>query len=178
MKEEEPPIKRGPGRPKTVGNKGIPMTPMQKRLSSKYHRSWNSDSIPKVVELMEAGGSIAEACVILKITRATFYRWMKCPNKQAFAKRMGALLEASEAWWIGQGRQNIANKAFNSSLYNLNMSNRWKWNTSNSETVKVVHETKNVKSTIDVQGLIDKAEDNAKKMRDEGETPILKEVGK
>jgi len=122
---------------------------------SKYARAWNKSTIPEVEELMKGGGSIVEACRIMGIGRETFYRWMKDPTKAAFRRKMDDLLLASEAWWLRQGRENIGNRQFNATLYNLNMVNRFKWNSAQTEQTRIVHETKKTETTVDVQGVID-----------------------
>lgn len=143
---------------------------------SKYKRAWNQKTIPLVEELMKNGGSIIEACQIMGISKATFYRWIHDPSKTAFRRKMDELVEASEAWWLLQGRQNLGNRSFNTSLYSINMQNRFKWNSAQSEQVRTVKETKTVKQSINVEGMIEKAENEAKKLREEGETPELKVV--
>lgn len=130
---------------------------------SKYKRAWNERTIPLVEEILYNGGSVIEVCQAMGISRMTFYRWRQDKTKTAFNRKIDELLEAAEAWWMRQGRTNLNNRQFNTQLYNLNMVNRFKWNSAQSETTKVVHETKTVKGSIDVDKLIEKANSESPK---------------
>jgi len=140
---------------------------------NKYRRAWNQATIPLVRELMENGGSIVEACRIMGISRVTHYRWMKCPTKAAYSRAMSDLLDASEAWWMRQGRENVGNRSFNTQLFNLNMVNRFKWNSAQSEQTRNVSEKRKV--TVDIRKAIDESEE--KNEEQHGEViPLLKKV--
>lgn len=146
---------------------------------SKYARAWNKSTIPAVEELFRNGGSIVEACQIMGIGRETFYRWMKDPTKTSFRSKMEANLMASEAWWLRQGRENIGNRQFNATLYNLNMVNRFKWNSAQTEQTRIVHETKKSEATVDVKGIIDAVNELESKESDsKAEVVPLKVVDK
>jgi len=68
-------------------------------------------------------------------------------------------LEASEAWWIRQGRENIDNRSFNNNLWALNMVNRWSWNSNKKEEKKEISHigTVEVKNKVDVESIVEKA---------------------
>lgn len=140
---------------------------------SKYRKAWNQKTIPEVEDLMRNGGSIIEACQIMGICKETFYRWLKDPTKTAFRRKMDELMEASEAWWTRQGRENLNNRNFNSVLYNLNMVNRFKWNSAQTEQTRIIKESS---KKVDVAAVIEKAESEARKLREEGVEPELKVV--
>jgi hypothetical protein len=61
----------------------------------------------------------------LRVGRATLYRWIE-ENKE-FRDTLKDNLEFSEGWWMNQGRINLYNKDFNSTLFYMNMKNRFGW---------------------------------------------------
>ena len=67
-------------------------------------------------------------------------------------------LEASEAWWIRQGRENIDNRRFNNNLWALNMVNRWSWNSNKKEEKKEIEHkgSVEVKKAVDWEGVVEK----------------------
>lgn len=83
--------------------------------------------IPVIIDLMADGASIVEVCANLGVTRTSFYRWLadkdKIPLKEAV--EAGELL--SQAWWENQGRTSLRDDMFNSTLWYMNMKNRFKW---------------------------------------------------
>ena len=69
--------------------------------------------------------------------------------------------EASEAWWIRQGRENLDTRGFNHGLWLMNMVNRFGWTSSHSrkeEKKEVEHKgTVEVKKKVDVDAILEKA---------------------
>jgi len=115
----------------------------------------------RVETLFDQGASIAEVCREMGVSRNTFKTWRTSVDSQKASFRdvvtMG--LEASEAWWIRQGRENIDNRSFNNNLWALNMVNRWSWNSNKKEEKKEISHigTVEVKNKVDVESIVEKA---------------------
>lgn len=95
----------------------------------------------RLVMMMQEGASLIEVSAGLGLpNRETIHEYgLKYPEFGEALKR-GLLL--SEGWWMTQGRHNIQNKEFNSTLWYMNMKNRfgWKDKTETSGTLTVKHE--------------------------------------
>jgi predicted DNA-binding protein YlxM (UPF0122 family) len=91
-------------------------------------------------ELLKVGASIKEVAANLEIGRTTLYEIIERDAK--FANTIKKGVEYSEAWWEANGRLNIHNKEFNSTLWYMNMKNRfgWKDKTESTVTATVKHE--------------------------------------
>tara|TARA_R110002020_G_scaffold103567_4_gene242433 strand:- start:3357 stop:3752 length:396 start_codon:yes stop_codon:yes gene_type:complete len=115
----------------------------------------------RVEALFDQGGSIAEACREMGISRSTFAAWSKSTDaqKSAFRDTVKMGKEASEAWWIRQGRENLDTRGFNHGLWLLNMVNRFGWNSNRREEKKEIEHkgTVEVKKKVDVEAILDKA---------------------
>ena len=115
----------------------------------------------RVETLFDQGASIAEVCREMGVSRNTFKTWRTSVDSQKASFRdvvtMG--LEASEAWWIRQGRENIDNRSFNNNLWALNMVNRWSWNSNKREEKKEISHigVVEVKNKVDVESIVEKA---------------------
>ena len=107
---------------------------------SKFPTVWTTIMKRRVETLFDQGASIAEVCREMGVSRNTFKTWRTSVDSQKSSFRdvvtMG--LEASEAWWIRQGRENIDNRSFNNNLWALNMVNRWSWNSNKKEEKKEI----------------------------------------
>ena len=80
----------------------------------------------KAVELMEQGASKTEVAAALGFCRKQrLYDYCEKVKEFDDAIKKGELL--SESWWEKHGRLNITNKDFNSTLWYMNMKNRFKW---------------------------------------------------
>lgn len=79
----------------------------------------------KVVELMREGASIAEIAFELEVSKNTLYQWME--KNREFQDAINKGRDFSEGWWCKKGRKNIENKEFNSTLWYMNMKNRFGW---------------------------------------------------
>lgn len=71
------------------------------------------------------GASDAEIAKLLKITINRFYQLIE--ENPTFAEFVDRGRTLSRAWWEMQGRKNLWNKEFNTSLWNFNMKNRHGW---------------------------------------------------
>lgn len=78
-----------------------------------------------LLELMKEGASMEEICLELDICKQTLYTWFKKHPELLDAKKKGKTF--SEGWWKREGRVNLQNKDFNSTLWYMNMKNRFGW---------------------------------------------------
>ena len=128
---------------------------------SKFPSVWTKQMSRRIETLFDQGGSIAEASREMGISRSTFSAWSKSTDAQKSSFRdivkMGK--EASEAWWIRQGRENLDVRGFNNNLWLLNMVNRFGWNSNRKEERKEIEHkgTVEVKKKVDVEAILDKA---------------------
>jgi len=120
--------------------------------------------MPRRIEaLFDQGGTLVEASRLMGINRSTFNRWLKGTDKekQNFREVVDIGKEASEAWWIRQGRENLDTRGFNHGLWLMNMVNRFGWTSSHSrkdEKKEVQHSgTVEVKKKVDVDAILEKA---------------------
>jgi hypothetical protein len=87
-----------------------------------------SDVKQWVNELKDAysqGASDPEICKILKITQREFDQ--NYEKSAAFKELVDIGRMMSKAWWLEQGRRNIENTKFNTTLWSFNMKNRYGW---------------------------------------------------
>ena len=128
---------------------------------SKFPTVWTTIMKRRVETLFDQGASIAEVCRDMGISRNTFKTWRTSVDAQkaSFRDAVTMGLEASEAWWIRQGRENIDNRSFNNNLWALNMVNRWSWNSNKREEKKEISHlgVVEVKNKVDVESIVEKA---------------------
>ena len=128
---------------------------------SKYETIWTAIMSRRVEALFDQGGSIIEVSRLIGISRSTFYAWLNGTDtlKKPFREVVSIGKEAAEAWWMRQGRENIENRSFNNALYQLNMMNRWNWNSNKKEEKKEISHigTVEVKNKVDVESIVEKA---------------------
>lgn len=77
-------------------------------------------------EMFAGGESVAEVCAELRISKDTFYEWVKLyPNfSDAYQKGLGL----SEAWWTKLGRAGAAGaRKIQPATWIFNMKNRFGW---------------------------------------------------
>lgn len=79
----------------------------------------------KIIELMKDGLCITEVAYELNIARSTIYVWMETYPELSDAIKIGK--EFEEGNWRKHGRTNLYNKEFNSTLWYMNMKNRFGW---------------------------------------------------
>jgi len=89
---------------------------------TKYTRQLASN----LPEMFSEGQSVAEVCLELRISRATYYLWI---DRYARFKRAHEEAQfVSEAWWSRLGRLGAAAQVpINSTVWAFNMKNRFKW---------------------------------------------------
>lgn len=79
-----------------------------------------------LIDLMSEGASITEVRAELGIWgQDTYDRFMEENEDFKRAIKTGELL--SKAWWEKHGRSQLSNKEFNSTLWYMNMKNRFGW---------------------------------------------------
>ncbi len=78
-----------------------------------------------VIELMKEGASQQEVLAVLDISNDTFYRWKK--ENEEFSETIKRGIQLSQAWWERKGRISLDDRQFNSTLWYMNMKNRFKW---------------------------------------------------
>lgn len=88
-----------------------------------------SDYEPRFAEIAEnlmlEGACIEEVAWHLRRSKQTIYEWMEKFEEFGDAIKRGK--DFGEGWWKHNGRVNIFNKEFNSTLYYMNMKNRFGW---------------------------------------------------
>lgn len=71
------------------------------------------------------GASDVEICKILKMTQKEFDSYYE--RSASFKEMVDIGRMMSKAWWYEQGRRNIENTKFNTTLWSFNMKNRYGW---------------------------------------------------
>jgi len=139
------------------------MNKIRKRQGSVIHSSvWNKNNKEEVMKMFKEGSSIVEVCKFLGINKSTWYRWMKDPRKKDFQEVADLGLEASEAFWIQMGKDNLQNKSFNTGLYTFLMVNKFNYRSAYSKQERDIKEVKEhrieVKKSVDVDTILGKLE--------------------
>jgi len=78
-----------------------------------------------VIPLLKEGMSIEEIGLELDVGYTTIYEWMDRHPEFAQAIKRGR--EFSKAWWLRNGRTQLENDKFSSTLWYMNMKNRFGW---------------------------------------------------
>lgn len=78
-----------------------------------------------VIDLYRDGASDVEIRAELDITEGTFYRLLSEEDEFFQTIKRGRLL--SQLWWERNGRINLHSTTFNSTLWYMNMKNRFGW---------------------------------------------------
>lgn len=86
----------------------------------------------KVIPLLKEGMSIQELGLELDVGYSTLYEWMDRHPEFAEAVKKGR--EFSEGWWMKRGREALDTKEFNSTIWYMNMKNRFKWKDKQDES--------------------------------------------
>jgi hypothetical protein len=81
--------------------------------------------IPRVLECMRAGWSLAELCLEFDVSKKTLYNWRDAHPEFLHALENG--VDLSEGWHMKLARENYYNKDFNDRLWYRNMANRFGW---------------------------------------------------
>ena len=104
--------------------------PRPKKTFAQAEKQLPSDYIDKIISLYSEGASDAEIFLFLYQELGSFSldlwnRWLK--EEKEFSKiiKLGRYL--SQGNWEKHGRTNIYNREFNSTLFYMNMKNRFGW---------------------------------------------------
>lgn len=94
----------------------------------------------KAIEYLKEGASIEELGLELDCGYSTIYQWMN--EHPEFAEAIKKGREYSKGWWMKNGRNQMHSDTFNSTLWYMNMKNRWDWADKKevNNTVTVTHE--------------------------------------
>jgi len=79
----------------------------------------------EVVALAEVGASDVEIVDYLDISKDLFYRFIE--DEPEFSSTIKKAHVKCEVWWQRNGRTNLDGKEFNSTLWYMNMKNRFGW---------------------------------------------------
>ena len=79
----------------------------------------------RLLAMRKDGASVIEVCADLGIAKRTYLVWREQRAEFNEAAELGDTL--AEAWWTRQGRLNLRDKEFNSTMWYMNMKNRFGW---------------------------------------------------
>ena len=104
-------------------------------VKSKFPALWDLKMQRRLESLFDRGGTLIEAAREMGVSRSTLNKWINGTDKQKenFRETVRIGKEASEAWWIRQGRENLETRGFNHGLWLMNMVNRFGWTSSHSK---------------------------------------------
>ena len=102
-------------------------------------RSWATE----LIENYRQGFSDAEVAAAMNITIKQFYAQLA--ENPSFAKLVEHGRTLSTAFWEGLARKNVANKNFNTSLYNFYMKNKYGW----ADKMETSNTTENTNISLD-----------------------------
>lgn len=86
---------------------------------------FNTSMCSRVMKYMSEGATRGEICRKLKISNDVFQGLLERFPQFREAYEIGK--DFSRGWWEEQGRINLENTKFNSTLWYMNMKNRWGW---------------------------------------------------
>ena len=92
---------------------------------SKYKKTFCKVAI----DLMKDGASRIEVCAAIDISYLTFYEWVT-PESRYYIKQFSDAIKKgellSQAWWEKKGRTKLEERDFNSTLWFMNVKNRFR----------------------------------------------------
>ena len=100
-----------------------------------------------VIDLMKEGASQQEVLATLDISNDTFYRWKK--ENAEFSETIKRGIQLSQAWWEKKGRISLDDRQFNSTLWYMNMKNRFSW----ADKKEIKEEVKKEVTTFNIDNL-------------------------
>lgn len=92
-----------------------------RRTLDSLKEGWQDD----VLREMSEGASLDEIKVMLDVSNELHTRWMRDESEYQETIKKG--IELCKAWWQRQGRTNLKDKSFSSTLWYMNMKNRFGW---------------------------------------------------
>ncbi len=89
----------------------------------------------KAIEYLKEGASIEELGLELDVGYTTIYRWME--QHEDFRQAVKKGREYSQGWWMKEAREALRDGKFNSTLWYMNMKNRFGWSDKQESTHNV-----------------------------------------
>jgi len=87
---------------------------------------YKPEYVDQLPDMFKTGEDVSEVCAVFKISRQTFYDWIKKYPEFKTAYALGKTY--SESWWNRLGRAGAAGKAdINPSVWLANMKNKFDW---------------------------------------------------
>lgn len=100
----------------------------KKTVANTLPEDWDKD----VYSLYLDGASDTEIKSLFKLSNDLFDRWIEDEPEFSEAIKRGRV--DSQCWWEQKGRKNLDNLKFNSTLWYMNMKNRFKWKDKHEES--------------------------------------------
>lgn len=101
------------------------------------------------LQILSEGKTLESVAVELAISWSTLHDWIRDYEDFSYAVKEGQKL--SKKWWVETGQKNIHNKDFNSTLYMMNMQNRFNWTRRlEGKITKTEHTINEDKKTLEV----------------------------
>lgn len=101
------------------------------------------------LQVLSQGKTLESLAIELAISWSTLHDWIDNFEEFSYAIKEGQKL--SEQWWVEVGRKNIHNKDFNSTLFMMNMQNRFNWTRKlEGKITKTDHTINETKNTLEV----------------------------
>ncbi len=91
---------------------------------------YKSEMCDTLIELMKEGASLTEVICELDISHETLMDWRNSDSpryNEDFSEAIKKGLAYSQKWWETHARKQLENPKFNSTLWYMNMKNRFGW---------------------------------------------------
>lgn len=104
-----------------------------KKTTNDFPEGWEKH----IIDLSNEGASITEIVSYLEISKNTLV--VMTERNDQFLTTIKKCKQLCETWWEKKGRKNMENKDFNSTLWYMNMRNRFGWADKVKQDVNTVH---------------------------------------
>lgn len=101
------------------------LSAMSQNSPNNVHQLTTGPNWKALADLYAEGADDVEIAKELGITKAQFYDMER--DIPAFADFVAKGRTLSEAWWVKKARESLFSKDLNTTLFNFNMKNRFKW---------------------------------------------------
>lgn len=115
---------------------------------------YNDTMITTALQLMGEGASITEVAADIGVSKDTIYDWINPDSERYIVEFSDAIKkgkELSQAWWEYQGRKNLANPKFSSTLWFMNVKNRFKEDWRDRHEVDHTSDGKSIAFTLNIK---------------------------
>lgn len=99
-------------------------------------KSWEAT----IAQEYKEGASDTEVRATLRITDSLWQSLYNDPQASAFRQIVDIGRMLAKGWWLREGRKALRDKAFNASLWHMNMKNRYGWSDKTEITSKVAED--------------------------------------